>query len=113
MADTRSMNHPETILRTLDRHLEHPTRIILYGRAALALAFPDAPAAFQATVDVDAILPEIEMHTIEADESFWNALELTNQELEPTGLYITHLFTDAQVILRPQWLEYLPLATCH
>jgi hypothetical protein len=101
------MNHPETILRTLDRHLAHPTRIILFGRAALALGFPDAPLAFHATMDVDAILPEIDMHTIEADESFWSALEFTNQELEPTGLYITHLFTDAQVILRPQWLDHL------
>ena len=101
------MNHPEHILRTLDGHLKHPTRVILYGRAALALGYPDAPPTFQATMDVDAILPEIEMHTIEADESFWNAIELTNQELEPSGLYITHLFTDAQVILRPQWLSLI------
>jgi serine/threonine protein kinase len=103
----RLMNHPEHILRTLDHHLKHPTRVILYGRAALALGYPDAPPTFQTTMDVDAILPEIEMHTIEADESFWNALELTNQDLEPSGLYITHLFTDAQVILRPHWLSLI------
>ena len=98
------MNQPEHILRTLDHHLLRPTRLILCGRAALALGFPEAPPAFQSTMDVDAILPEIEMQAIEADDSFWNALELTNAELEPSGLYITHLFSDAQVILRPHWL---------
>jgi hypothetical protein len=101
------MNQPEHILRTFDRHLVRPTRMILYGRAALALGFPEAPPAFQSTMDVDAILPEVEMRAIEADDSFWNALELTNAELEPSGLYITHLFSDAQVILRPQWLALI------
>lgn len=101
------MNQPEHILRTLDRHFMRPTRMILYGRAALALGFPDAPAAFQSTMDVDAILPEVEMQMIEADDSFWYALELTNAELEPSGLYITHLFSDAQVILRPQWISHM------
>jgi len=35
------MNHPEHILRTLDSHLAAPTRLILYGRAALALGYPN------------------------------------------------------------------------
>jgi hypothetical protein len=99
------MNQPELILRTLDRHLVHPTRMILYGRAALALGFPEPLPAFQSTLDVDAILPEIEMRAIEEDQSFWDALELTNAELEPDGLYITHLFSDSQVILSPHWLD--------
>jgi hypothetical protein len=30
-------NNPEHILRSLDARLEKPTRLILYGRAALAL----------------------------------------------------------------------------
>lgn len=101
------MNHPEHILRTLDSHLVKPIRLILYGRAALALGFPDPQPHFQATMDVDAILPEVEMETIEADDSFWNAIEKTNAKLQPTGLYLTHLFTDSQVILRPDWLEHL------
>jgi hypothetical protein len=99
------MNQPLHILRTLDRHLVRPTRMILYGRAALALGFPDSPPDFQSTLDVDAILPDVEMRSIEEDHSFWDALELTNAELEPAGLYITHLFPDSQVILRPNWLE--------
>ncbi len=56
-------------------------------------------------MDVDAILPEIEMTTIEADDSFWNAIEQTNVDLEASGLYLTHLFTDSQVILRSGWLD--------
>lgn len=101
------MNHPEHILRTLDSHLLKPTRLILYERAALALGFPDAQPQFHATMDVDAILPEVEMHSIEADESFWNAIEQTNEQLQASGLYLTHLFTDSQVILQPQWLELI------
>jgi hypothetical protein len=101
------MNHPEHILRTLDSHLLKPTRLILYGRAALALGFPNAQPQFHATMDVDAILPEVEMSFIEADESFWNAIEKTNEQLQSTGLYLTHLFTDSQVILQPLWLEHL------
>ena len=70
------MNHPELILRTLDRHLVEPARLILYGRAALALGFSNPRHEFRATMDVDAILPEVEMNAIEADDSFWNAIQL-------------------------------------
>lgn len=101
------MNHPELITRTLDSHLTQPTRLILYGRAALALGYPAVPAAFHATMDVDAILPEAEMGAIEADDSFWQAIEKTNHELHSSGLYVTHQFVDSQVILSPDWLEFL------
>lgn len=101
------MNQPEQIVRTLDRHLTRPVRLILYGRAALALGYPSPLADFHATMDVDAILPEVEMTLIEADDSFWNAIEMTNVELEATGLYLTHLFTDSQVILRSDWLDHV------
>jgi len=101
------MNHPEHILRTLDSHLVKPIRLILYGRAALALGFPDPQPQFHATMDVDAILPEVEMKAIEADDSFWDAIEKTNAQLQSTGLYLTHLFADSQVILQPDWLQHL------
>lgn len=99
------MNHPEQIVRALDMNLVNPTRLILYGRAALALGFPDPLPSFHATMDVDAILPEVEMAAIEADESFWSAIEITNDQLRSSGLYLTHLFTDSQVILSPNWLD--------
>jgi hypothetical protein len=34
------VNNPLLILQTLDRHLDHPVELTLYGRAALALGFP-------------------------------------------------------------------------
>jgi hypothetical protein len=99
------MNHPERILRTLDGCLTKPARLILYGRSALALGFPGAPEDFAATLDVDAILPRIELSALEQNDDFWNALESTNAILEADGLYITHLFVDDQLILTPDWLE--------
>ena len=57
------------------------------------------------TRDVDAILPAAEMAAIEADDQFWRALDRANRELEPSGLYMTHLFVDEQVILLPNWME--------
>lgn len=99
------MNNPERILHTLDRHLRQSTSIVLFGRAALALGYPAAPPEFGVTHDVDALLPAVEMTRIETDQQFWDALEATNKELEPAGLYMTHLFTDEQVILTPDWLH--------
>lgn len=100
-----SLNNPQLILRTLDSHLEQRTRVVLFGRAALALGFGDSGARFSATQDVDAILPTVEMAKIESDGQFWKALEQTNKVLEPLGLYLTHLFTDKQVILTVDWLD--------
>ena len=76
------MNQPERILRTLDRHLACPTRVIIYGRAALALGYDSPRALFYATMDVDAILPESSKAAIEADEGFWEAIQrsLSNEQ---------------------------------
>ena len=101
------MNHPEHIARVLDSHLVKPTRLILYGRAALALGYASPLSTFHTTLDVDAILPEVEMASIEADDAFWDAIEKTNDQLQSSGLYMTHLFTDSQIIIRPNWLEHL------
>jgi hypothetical protein len=99
------VNNPEKILTALDRHLERPTRVILYGRAALVLGFPGVSPELGATMDVDAILPSVQMAAIENDGQFWQALDLANRDLEPEGLYMTHLFSDVQVILTPDWLQ--------
>jgi hypothetical protein len=98
------MNNPRLILSVLDRRLQRETRIIVYGRAAIALGFADAAPEVGATLDVDALLPAVEMAAIEADGQFWQALDATNRELESQGLYMTHLFPDDQVILSPDWL---------
>jgi hypothetical protein len=93
------MNNPERICTRSTDICASPRRIVLFGRAALALGYPDAPQEFGVTQDVDALLPAVEMTRIEADRQFWDALEAANKELEPAGLYMTHLFTDEQVVL--------------
>jgi len=98
------MNNPLHILQTLDRHLTAPAEITVFGRAALALGFAGAPAAFATTQDVDAILPMAWLATEDQNLDFWEAQQKTNAELEPSGLYITHLFRELEIILTPDWL---------
>lgn len=101
------MNHAETILRALDSCLAQPVRLVIYGRAALALGFQPPPPAAEVSMDVDVILPLAQSAALESAPEFWEALAATNRELEPRGLYVTHLFEETQVILRPAWLDHL------
>lgn len=106
------MNNPLRILTVIDRRLVRETRLVIYGRAAFALGFPEHASLFGATRDVDAILPDAEMTALEADDQFWAAVDAANRELEPEGLYVTHLFPDSQVILTRDWLHRIvPLET--
>jgi len=97
------MNNPLRILQTLDRHLTRPAELTIFGRAALALGFP-SPGALSATHDVDAILPLGWLEAEEQNIDFWDAQQKTNAELDGTGLYITHLFRELEVILTPDWI---------
>ena len=98
------MNNPLHILQTLDRHLAMPSELTLFGRAALALGYSGSPAAFATTQDVDAILPLSWLAAADENLDFWQAQQRTNTELEPEGLYITHLFRELEIILTPDWL---------
>ena len=98
------MNNPLRILQTLDRHLTKPAELTIFGRAALALGFHDSPTGFAATHDVDAILPLAWLAAEDQNLDFWEAQQKTNAELEPAGLYITHLFREREIILTPDWL---------
>lgn len=98
------MSNPLRILRTLDRHLTVPAEITLFGRSALALGYSQAPAHFHNTQDVDGILPLAWLQPPEDHQDFWQAVQNTNLELEPDGLYLTHLFREIDVILQPDWL---------
>ena len=98
------MNNPLRILQTLDRHLAAAAEITLFGRAALTLGYAAGPAAFAATHDVDAILPLAWLAVEDENLDFWEAQQRTNTELEPEGLYLTHLFRELEVILTPDWL---------
>ncbi|HEX3624956.1 MAG TPA: DUF6036 family nucleotidyltransferase [Verrucomicrobiae bacterium] len=99
------MSNPLRILRTVDRHLTLPAEITLFGRSALALGFPRTPAHFHNTKDVDGILPLSWLEPPNEHEDFWRAIQLTNAELEPDGLYLTHLFREVDVILQPDWFD--------
>lgn len=101
------MDNASLILLTLDSHLDHVTRLVLYGRAALQLGFSDPPLEVAQSKDVDAIIPAGELPGFSADESFWDAQEITNRELRPKGLYITHLFAADQIFLRRDWEQHL------
>ena len=99
------MNNPLRILQTLDGHLTAPAEITVFGRAALALGFAEAPAAFAATHDVDGILPLAWLAAEDENLDFWQAQQRTNADLESEGLYITHLFRELEIILTPDWLD--------
>lgn len=98
------MNNPRRILQTLDSHLSAPSEITIFGRAALALGFPDSPAAFAKTRDVDAILPSRWLKAADDNLDFWRAQQRTNADLETEDLYLTHLFREEQIILTPDWM---------
>ena len=100
-------NNPAEILLSLELELDHEVSLVLFGRAALCLGFDAAPPAFQATQDVDAIIPLSQLPGLTEDTGFWDAVERTNTALSPKGLYITHLFCEDQVFLRPDWEQHL------
>jgi hypothetical protein len=54
---------------------------------------------------VDGILPLAWLQPPDEHEDFWQAVQRTNIELEPDGLYLTHLFRELDVILQPDWIN--------
>ncbi len=99
------MDNPTQVLTTLDRRLDHPVSLVLYGRAALCLGFDSSRREFATTQDVDGIIPLDQADQLTDDPQFWEAIELTNKDLESKGLYLTHLFREDQVILRRNWKQ--------
>lgn len=100
-------NNPTEVLLALDRELDHDVTLVLYGRAALSLGFDGALAEFATTQDVDAIITLSQLPELMEDVKFWEAQERTNLQLQAKGLYITHLFSEDQVFLRPEWQQFL------
>ena len=101
------MDNASLILATLDAHLDHSVRLILYGRAALQLGFENPPARVAYSKDVDCIIPTTELDALTADSGFWDAQQATNEKLRPLGLYIPHLFRAQEIFLRPDWEQHL------
>lgn len=106
MVDVPQSN-PLKILRALDGFLQSPFQLIVYGRSALTVGYPNPSPEFCATMDVDAILPSKDLQAIEANDDFWDAQDKVNEMFAEDGLYFTHLFEEKQVILSPDWLSNL------
>jgi hypothetical protein len=105
------VNNPAEVLLTLDGQLDHPVSLVIYGRAALCLGFDGIREVYFKTEDVDGIIRMSQLDGLVNDELFWDAIEETNRILDDKGLYITHLFQEDQVFLRPEWESHLVAIT--
>jgi hypothetical protein len=106
------VNNPSEVILALDREMDHEVTLVLYGRAALSLGFDPAPLDCHTTQDVDAIISFSQLPQLMEDLQFWDALDRANKALEPSGLYMTHLFTEDQVFLRYEWEKHIvPITT--
>lgn len=92
---------PALIIRTLDKHLTGPGSIRLFGGAAIILGY----RRDRLTEDADLLLDDSECRTLIDASGFSEAVEATNTELAPRGLYLTHIFGPEQEILSPSWRE--------
>lgn len=99
--------NPAKLLRSLDEFLDHTVSLVLYGRASLALGFDHVPQEIGSTKDVDVIVRDVELSAFENDDAFWAARDAVNDRFEGEGLYITHIFSEHQVFLRPDWEEHI------
>lgn len=99
------MNNAETILTALDRHLTARVELTLYGRAALQLGFSEPLSEYAQSMDVDGVLWLGQADELLRGGNFWQAVELTNRDLAPQGLYISHFFEESQLILTSSWRQ--------
>ncbi len=91
----------ELIVRTLDRHLAGPADIRLFGGAALVLGY----GRTRTTEDADLLMDDDECALLVDTADFGGAVERTNAELEPRGLYLTHIWGPEQQVLAPGWRD--------
>lgn len=99
-------DNPSHILQTLDARLQHRVELTLIGKSALWLGFDSPPDDYGTTLDVDAVVPAEESAAMDLDLEFWDALTHTNDELRELGLYLTHIFEEWQLFLRPDWAAH-------
>ncbi len=97
------MSNGERILRCLDAYLTKPVELVLYGRAAIALGFDSPQLEHLSTMDVDVIVSMRALEQLQNNEDFWDALASANAAIEKEGLYLTHIFTEEDVIIRDGW----------
>ncbi len=90
------------VTTTLDGLLSHETSPVVYGWSSIALGFDHLPEVIGRSLDLDVILSFSQMEVPDADEQFWQAQKEVNVALEKLGLYMTHLFQEDQIFLRPE-----------
>lgn len=93
------MNPAHRILRTLSSHLRQTAEIRLLGGAALVVGY----GLDRTTEDADLLLDDRELGILIEEVDFGAVIEATNRELEPEGLYVTHIWDPVQQILTPEW----------
>ncbi len=71
------------------------------------MGFDNVPEAVGHSLDLDVILRFSEIQRLENDDQFWEAQQQLNKTLVTSGLYMTHLFQEDQVFLRPEWEKYI------
>lgn len=76
------MDNASIILQTLDRHLDHPVRLILYGRAALQFGFDNPPTGTAQSRNVDGIVPFSDLEALTRDDGC-DGNRLRNAVLQP------------------------------
>ncbi|GEP42625.1 hypothetical protein [Brevifollis gellanilyticus] len=96
-------DNPSHILRTLDATLTHSVELTLIGKAAIWLGYDSPPEDYGSTLDVDAVVPSSDSLALDQDAAFWEALRQANEALQPLDLYLTHIFEEGQIFLRPDW----------
>jgi len=96
--------NPIKILKTLDSFLTEPIELVVYGKSAIYLMFPE-DEKIGVTNDLDLIIPEVQISIFDKRLDFWEAVEKTNKELEHLGLYLSHIFDENQIILHPDWFK--------
>lgn len=99
-------DNPSHILKTLDARLKHPVELTLIGKAAIWLGYESPPEDYGSTMDVDAVVPAFESAALDQDADFWEALTQANEVLRPLDLYLTHIFEEGQIFLRPDWATH-------
>ena len=98
------MNNVYQILNMLNEKLDSKIELTLYGRAALQLGFDDSIEEHALTKDVDAVFQIGQAEMLLAQTNFWEAIEAVNQALSDQELYISHFFTEDQIVRTKNWL---------
>jgi len=98
------MKNAQMILGVLDELLNAKVELTLYGRAAFQLGFPEWKGQeFLQSRDVDAVLWIGQAEELNEKTNFWEAVEEVNRRLAERGLFISHFFTEEQVVLTSGW----------